>query len=300
MIVLAGLSAFPITPADTAGRVEIHLLRKLVARLVEAGVDSIGLLGSTGAYMYLERAERRRAIEAAVEETSGRTPLVVGIGHLRTDNTVHLAQDAKAAGASAGLLAAVSYTPLTVDEVYEHFETVARESGLPIVIYDNPFTTHFRFTPELVARLSRVPGIVAIKSIAGSPDETSAHLQLTRGAVPEGFSLGYSADANSTEAMIAGADTWYSVIGGLFPEICVEIVRAVQRGDAAEARRLNTQLDPVWDLFRQFSSMRVIYALTDILGIAHIEPPRPILPLDVDARRRIAEVVAHLPAGIAM
>lgn len=299
MVVLAGLSAFPITPTDTAGRVDTQLLRKLVTRLVEAGVDSIGLLGSTGAYMYLDRAERLRAIEAALEETSGRTPVVVGIGELRTDDAVLRAQDARAAGASAGLLAAVSYTPLMVDEVYEHFETVARESNLPIVIYDNPFTTHFHFTPELVARLARVPGIVAIKSIAGSAEETTAHLKLTRANVPEEFSLGYSADANSTEAMIAGADTWYSVIGGMFPEICVGIVRAVQQGDAAEARRLNAQLEPVWDLFRQFSSMRVVYALADILGLGHVVPPRPILPLDADARRRIAEVCAQLPAGVA-
>src|SRR5918912_2356747 len=121
MTMLRGLSAFPITPCDPGVRVDAAALRRLLAPLIEARVDSIGLLGSTGSYVYLTREERRRALEAAVEETAGRTPILVGIGALRTDETIRLAQDAKAAGATAGLLAAVSYTPLNDDEVFEHF-----------------------------------------------------------------------------------------------------------------------------------------------------------------------------------
>jgi 4-hydroxy-tetrahydrodipicolinate synthase len=74
------------------------------------------LLGSTGTYAYLTRSERRRALDTALDEVSGRTPILVGVGALRTDEAVRLAQDANAAGATAGLLAAVSYTPLTEDE----------------------------------------------------------------------------------------------------------------------------------------------------------------------------------------
>ncbi|SJM34684.1 hypothetical protein BQ8482_490023 [Mesorhizobium delmotii] len=129
MAFLSGLSAFPITPTDSDGVVDVLALRKLIARLCAAKVDSIGLLGSTGTYMYLSRAERRRAICEALDETRGRVPLVVGVGALRTDEAVHYASDAKALGAAAGLLAAVSYTPLTDDEVFEHFSTVARESA---------------------------------------------------------------------------------------------------------------------------------------------------------------------------
>lgn len=294
-----GLSAFPITPADQSGYVDTAALRRLVARLVVAKVDSIGLLGSTGIYMYLRREERRRALEVALDETGGTTPVIVGVGALRTDEAVRIAQDAKAAGAAAGLLSAASYTPLTEDEVFEHFSAVARESGLPIVIYDNPGTTHFRFTPQLVGRLSRVPGIVAIKNPAGGRDETLRHLAEQRNIVPAVFSIGYSADANATEAMIGGADTWYSVLGGLFPEPCLKIVRAAYQGNAAEARRLDTALAPVWHLFTQFSGIRVVYALADILDICRTEPPRPILPLPETAKRQVADALSHLPADIA-
>ncbi|HRP77736.1 MAG TPA: dihydrodipicolinate synthase family protein [Aquamicrobium sp.] len=297
MIFPGGLCAFPITPADEVGRVDAAALRKLVARLAAANVDSIGLLGSTGIYMYLTRDERRRALEAAMDETAGRTPIVAGIGALRTDEAVALARDAKAVGAAAGLLSAASYTPLTDDEVFGHFSTVARESGLPIVIYDNPGTTHFRFSPALVGRLARVPGIVAIKNPGWDADDAARLLAEQRAVVGNDFSVGCSGDWTATGTMIAGADTWYSVLGGLFPEVCLEIVRAARRGDAAEARRLDGGLEPVWSLLRRHSSLRVVYALAQLAGICHAEPPRPILPLPDPARGEVARALADLPAG---
>jgi 4-hydroxy-tetrahydrodipicolinate synthase len=298
MTFLSGLSAFPITPSDRDGRVDTVALRRLIARLCDAKVDSIGLLGSTGGYMYLSREERRRALAEALEETGGRTPVVVGVGALRTDEAVKLALDAKALGAAAGLLAAVSYTPLTEDEVFEHFSTVARESALPIVIYDNPGTTHFSFSPVLVARLAQVPGIVAIKNPTDRPEAIASHLADQRDRVPEGFSIGYSGDWNAAEAMISGADAWYSVLGGILPEPCLKIVRAAQRGDHEEARRIDATLAPLWGMFRQFSSLRMVYGLADLLGICRVDPPRPVLPLPPAALRMVAETLASLPAEV--
>ncbi|MBP2444158.1 dihydrodipicolinate synthase family protein [Rhizobium leguminosarum] len=291
---LSGLSAFPITPMNRDGQIDAEALRKLVARLCTAEVDSIGLLGSTGTYMYLSREERRRALALALEEIGGRTPIVVGVGALRTDEAVRLAQDAKTLGASAGLLAAVSYIPLSEDEVFEHFSWVARESRLPIIIYDNPGTTHFRFTPALVGRLAQVPGVVAIKNPIDKPDEIRGHLVDQRGRTPSDFSIGYSGDCDSTEAMICGADTWYSVLAGIMPDVCLRIVRAAQQGDVAEARRLDAALGPTWDLFKQFSSFRTVYAFADLLGVCQAEPPRPILPLPESAKRRAAECLSRV------
>lgn len=294
-----GLSTFPITPTDDAGRVDTSALRGLVARLVSAQVDSIGVLGSTGIYMYLTRDERRRALEAAVAEAASRIPIIVGIGALRTDDAVKLAEDAKAIGASAGLLSAVSYTPLTDDEVFEHFSSVANESGLPIVIYDNPGATHFRFTPELVGRLAKLPGFVAIKNPGWNAEEAARHLAEQRTLVPPGFSIGCSGDWMATETMIAGADTWYSVLGGLFPKVCLKIIGAARRGDAAEARRLDAALAPIWNLFRQHSSLRIVYALASLLDICRADPPRPILPLTGPVKRQVAEIFSRQPVGMA-
>ena len=292
-MLLRGLSAFPITPASPVGTVDAPALRVLVRRLRAAAVDSIGLLGSTGSYPYLTRAERRRAIDAALPE-AGSIPVLVGVGALRTDEAVALAQDARAAGATAGLLAPVSYTPLFEDEVFEHFTTVVRESGLPLCIYDNPGTTHFRFSTGLVARLSEVDGIVAVKSPCPEPPAAAPHLAELRRVVPNGFSLGYSGDWNVFDALLAGADAWYSVVAGLFPVPSRAMLRAAQAGDVAEARRINDELQPLWRLFQAYSSLRVIYSCADLLGLCHTAPPRPILPLAGEARQQVAAVLGSL------
>ena len=294
MSLFSGLAAFPITPADAEGRVDVAGVRRLVRRLADAKVDSIGLLGSTGTYAYLSRSERRRAIEAAVDEAGGAVPVMAGVGALRTDEAVALAKDAKAAGAGAGLLAPVSYTPLLDEEVFGHFQTVAGESGLPICIYNNPGTTHFSFSAELVQRLSGLPGVVAVKNPAPPADQVAAHLADLRGRVPAGFSLGYSADANCAEAMLAGADAWHSVLGGLFPATTLALCRAAQSGDAAETRRLNARLEPVWQLFRDLTGLRLAFAAANALGLTGAQPPRPILPMSAAAQARVAAVIEAL------
>lgn len=290
---LRGLVAFPITPADTAGRIDEPVLRGLLRRLIDGKVDGIGLLGSTGTYAYLSRAERRRAVEIAADEIAGRARLLVGIGALRTDEAVALAADARDAGADAGLLAPVSYTPLLDDEVFAHFEAVAA-GGWPICIYDNPGTTHFTFRPALVGRLSRVPGVIGLKTAGASADEVAARHAAWREVAPAPFSIGYAADWTVTEGLITGGEAWYSVMGGLFPAPCVAIVRAVAAGEAAEARRLNAELEPVWTLLRKYTGVRVMSAAARHLGLVTTDPPRPILPLAPPAAAEVAAVIERL------
>jgi 4-hydroxy-tetrahydrodipicolinate synthase len=289
-----GLVAFPITPMDADGRVDTEGLRRLVRRLADAEVDAIGVLGSTGSYPYLTRDERRRAIDATLAEADGRTPVMAGIGALRTDETVRLARDAKAAGAHAGLLAPVSYTPLTNDEVFAHFEAVSGGSDLPICIYNNPATTHFSFDDALIGRLSRLPNVTAVKNPAPAADAAPRALTALRGQVPTGFSLGYSADWGVPETLIAGADAWYSVLAGLFPSPCLAIVRAIAQGDPEGARRLNAALDPLWDLFKAHGGLRVIYGAANLTGLCHAQPPLPILPLAGSALERLDTVLRRL------
>jgi len=298
MTTFSGLAAFPITPTDADGRVDVAGLRRLVRRLVDAKVDSIGLLGSTGTYVYLSRSERRRAIEAALDEAAGAVPVMAGVGALRTDEAVALAKDAKAAGAGAGLLAPVSYTPLLDEEVFVHFQTVAGESGLPLCIYNNPGVTHFTFSAELIQRLSAVDGVAAVKNPAPAADKVGAHLADLRARVPAGFSLGYSGDGNCTEALIAGGDVWHSVLGGLFPEPALALCRAAQGGDTDLARRLNARLAPLWPLFPEFGGLRIVYAVANALGlVSAAAPPRPILPLSGADLARVMTAVAA--AGLA-
>ena len=158
-----GLCAFPLTPMAETGIDEPAFIR-LITRLADSGVDCIGALGSTGSYAYLTRAERLRAAQLAVTH-AGDIPVMVSIGALSTRDVLLLAEDAQNAGVSAVLLAPMSYQKLTADEVFSHFETVARNLSVPLCVYDNPGATHFEFSDELHGRIAHLPNVASIKKI---------------------------------------------------------------------------------------------------------------------------------------
>jgi 4-hydroxy-tetrahydrodipicolinate synthase len=291
-----GLSAFPLTPTDHVGVVDTQALAALLGRLADAGVDSIGLLGSTGSYAYLTRVERQRAIRVAVDILGGRVPLVVGVGALRTDEAVELARDAELLAADGLLLAPMSYTPLSEEEVLQHFATVAAATALPLCVYNNPRTTHFAISDDLLAQLASIPGIMAVKNPAVPADEAAARHAALTARVPDSFALGYSGDWDAGAALLAGGRAWYSVAGGLLPEPCLKLTRAAQAGDDAEVARINALFQPLWSLFKELSSYRVIYAAANALGITDAQPPRPILPLSAEDQARVVAAVRELAA----
>jgi 4-hydroxy-tetrahydrodipicolinate synthase len=289
-----GLSAFPPTPADIHGRVDTQALSHLLERLCEAGVASVGLLGSTGIYAYLTREERRRAVEAAVECVGGRVPLVVGVGALRTDHAQDFARDAEAAGANALLLAPVSYTPLTREEVYQHFLAVAETTRLPLCIYNNPGTTHFTFTRELLRRLSHIETIRAVKMPLPADGDLRGELAALREKT--NLAIGYSGDWGAAEALLSGADAWYSVIGGLLPRTALALTKAAMAGNGDETQRLAGLLQPLWETFKAFGSIRVVYMLVEHLSLGRAELPRPLLPLNPVDRQRVLDAARPLIA----
>jgi 4-hydroxy-tetrahydrodipicolinate synthase len=294
MTLFTGLSAFPITPADASGHVDIAVLTRLLERIHLAGADSIGLLGSTGGYAFLSRDERRRAVEAAMTGVGGKIPVIVGVGALRTDEAQALARDARAAGADGLLLAPMSYTPLTEEEAYQHFAAVAEAGELPLCIYNNPGTTRFTFSHALIARLAKVANIVAVKMPLPPESDFKGEMGLLRQETPKDFSIGYSGDWGAAAGLLAGCDAWYSVIAGLLPAEALALTRAAQAGDTAETERLDQKFQPLWSLFKEFGSFRVMYAIAEALDLCRIDPPRPILPLSVTERPRVRSALDHI------
>jgi 4-hydroxy-tetrahydrodipicolinate synthase len=264
-----GLSAFPLTPLDERGRLDEPAFVRLVNRLASAGVHSIGALGSTGSYAYLTRAERSRAARLAVEAAQG-VPVMIGIGAVRTEHVLEHAHDAQAAGAAAVMLAPVSYQALTEDEVFGLYADVTAELSVPLCVYDNPGTTHFAFTDELHARVAALASVRAIKLPGAGAAE---RVGVLRPRVPETVALGVSGDQFAAGALDAGADVWFSVLGGLFPQAALDVLE--RRAPASE------RLEPVWALFRAHGGIRVVATLAAALGLAgEHNLPRPLRLLD--------------------
>ena len=292
MSLFHGLSAFPLTPTDREGNVQGALLARFLDRIVEAGADSIGLLGSTGGYAYLSREQRREAVQVAVDHVGGRVPVIVGAGALRTDTAIALARDAKAAGADGLLLAPMSYTPLTDEEVFRHFAAVAEAGELPLCIYNNPGTTRFTFSDDLIVRLASLPHVAAVKMPLAANGDFAGELASLRDRAPVGFAIGYSGDWGAANALLAGCDAWYSVIAGLLPEPALALTRAARSGDEAETRRIDAAFQPLWALFKANGSFRVMFTIADMLGLGQIAPPRPVLPLS-EVERPVVEAAVR-------
>lgn len=299
MTPFTGLSAFPLTPLID-DRVDEGAFARLVGRLTDAGVDSITALGSTGSYAYLDVDERASVARLAVEH-AGSTPVHIGVGALRTSHVLRNVEHAERAGAAGILLAPMSYQPLTAHEVFELFRTVTGSTHLPVIVYDNPGTTHFAFTTELYARLAELPGVASIK-IPGVPrDEAAARSRVAeiRAVVPETVTIGVSGDAFGAAGLIAGCDAWYSAIGGALPAPVLRITRAAMSGRAADALAQSGRLEPLWALFAELGgSLRVVAAIAEHLGLVQADSlPLPVRGLDDAQKARVVAAFEDLRAS---
>lgn len=291
-----GLSAFPITPLAQDAVDEASFIR-LVQRLSEAKVDSITALGSTGSYAYLSSDERSRVAHLAVEN-AGETPVFIGIGALRTSQVLTHAETAEQAGASGLLLAPMTYQPLTDDDVFELFRTVTAHSSLPVVVYDNPGTTHFTFSTELYGRIAELPGIASIKipGVPADPRQARARVEEIRAVVPKHVTIGVSGDAKAAAGLAAGCDAWYSVIGGTLPALAMRITRAALEGRIPDALAESERLATLWQSFAEFGgSIRVVAAIAEQLGLASKSClPLPVQGLTEKQRAVIGRIVDEL------
>ncbi|GLB67217.1 dihydrodipicolinate synthase family protein [Arthrobacter mangrovi] len=294
-----GLSAFPLTPLAN-DEVDEGAFAGLVRRLAAAKVDSITALGSTGSYAYLTGGERRRVARLAVEN-AGDVPVFVGIGALRTSQVLANAEQAEQAGASGLLLAPMTYQPLTEDDVFELFRAVTAQSPLPVIVYDNPGTTHFAFSTELYGRIAELPGIASIEipGVPDDPEQARERIRDIRSVIPAHVTVGVSGDAKAAAGLAAGCDAWYSVIGGTLPDPALRITRAAQEGRIADALAESERLAPLWRLFTEYGgSLRVIAAVAEQLGLApRACLPLPILGLGERQRARVAGVLDDLGLG---
>jgi 4-hydroxy-tetrahydrodipicolinate synthase len=117
--------------------------------------------------------------------------------------------------------------------------------------------------------------------------------------------IGVSGDPAAAGGLLAGCDTWYSVLGGLWPEVCLALTRAAQRGDqdtasSITASSISDALAPLWVLFGEYGSLRVVSAIAEQMGLVESPNlPRPLQALPGGARRRVDHVVEQLAPVLA-
>ncbi|MFE2723014.1 dihydrodipicolinate synthase family protein [Kitasatospora sp. NPDC059327] len=289
---LEGIIAYPVTPfSPTDGGLDTARLTTLIDRLVEAGCHAVAPLGSTGESAYLDDQEWFTAAETSVGAVAGRVPTVVGIADLTTRNAVRRARFAEQVGADAVMVLPLSYWKLDEREITRHFTEVAGAVSIPVMIYNNPATSGVDLSPELMVELvERVENITMVKESSGDVQRMHRLTQLTGGELP--FFNG--SNPLALEAFAAGAAGWCTAAPNLIPEAVLELHRAVRVGDLDAARQAFYRQLPVLQFILRGGLPTTIKAGLALRGLDVGQPRRPLLPLDDERTRRLAELLATL------
>ena len=240
-LIFKGCGTALVTPFS-GGYVNLDRFASLVDRQVEAGVDFLVPLGTTGETPCLSEEERLQLLVTAKEHSAGR-PVMVGVGTNSLDATLRNIRQIENYGADAFLVVVPYYNKPTQQGQYEYFRAIAEASSKSIVIYNVPGRTGVNMTAETCLRLAEeVENIVAVKEASGNYAQIS---EIIRNR-PEGFSVLSGNDNETLSLMATGADGVISVASNLVPAEMTALVRAMQEGRLDEARRLNFRLMPLF------------------------------------------------------
>ncbi len=237
-----GLMPAMVTPFDERGEVDLGAAEAVIERFIEAGVDGISPLGSTGEFSHLTGDERKRFAEEVVRIVAGRVPLVIGVGAAGTKEMVELARHAEGAGADAVLVVSPFYWKVGEEGLFRHFATVAESVGIPVLIYNLPMLTGIDLSPSLVARIAaECPNAVGIKDTVTEYGHTVSVLREIKPSRPD-FSVLQGWEDLILPSLLAGADGSICAFANVAPELFIGLVRAAQNGDLERAAELHRRV----------------------------------------------------------
>ena len=152
-----GVMPYLVSPVDKDGRVRTDVLSRLCDDLIGAGVHGLTPLGSTGEFAYLDRAQRRAVVEAAIKAANKRVPVIAGVASTVTADAVAQARDYQALGADGILAILEAYFPLKDAQVEAYFRAIADAVDIPVVLYTNPNFQRSDLSLDVIARLAEHP-----------------------------------------------------------------------------------------------------------------------------------------------
>ncbi|HTX24515.1 MAG TPA: dihydrodipicolinate synthase family protein [Steroidobacteraceae bacterium] len=281
----SGVLPAATTQFDAALEVDLEATRTIQAGLLRDGVHGLVLMGTVGEGNSLSPEEKRAVLAGAAEVAAGKAPIIVGVSEFTTATAVRFVRDAERLGASGFMvLPAMVYVP-TARELEWHFRAVAEATALPIMLYNNPPSYRVAIDLDVLARLTDVGNIVAIKESSPDPRRFTD----VSNAFGERFTLFAGLDDVAFEGLTLGAKGWVSGLTNAFPAESLALYEAIRAGDLARARRIYRWFMPLLHLDSAPDLVQSIKLAEQVMqrGSERVRPPR--WPLE-GARR--AEVLA--------
>jgi 4-hydroxy-tetrahydrodipicolinate synthase len=279
-----------VTPFAKEEKIDEKALRRLIHRQIEAGVQGLVPVGTTGESPTLTFDEHCRVIRIVVDETRGRVPVIAGAGSNSTAEALELTAFAKSAGAAASLQVAPYYNKPTEDGFFRHFTAIADKVDLPLIVYNIPGRTGKNIENSVLLELAKHRNIVGVKEASGNIAQVMDIIQ----AKPKDFAV-LSGDDNLTLPIMAlGGDGVVSVASNLIPKSMAELTGQALAGKWDEARALHYSLLPLFKAIFIETNPIPIKAALAMKGLIEETYRLPMCPLKPANREKLKKTLEEL------
>ena len=279
------------TPFHEDGSIDFQTLRADARRLVDAGVDGLVPVGSTGESATLSHDEHIEVVKAVVDAVGDDVPIIAGSGSNNTREALSLSRRSADAGADGLLLISPYYNKPEPAGMYEHYRTVADEVDVPQIIYNVPGRTGRNIDVDTAVELAAHPNIRGYKAASGDLARVSEVVERTR---DEEFAVLAGDDGLILPTLSVGGRGTISVVANVEPERTVEMVHSALDDDYERAREVHHDLGPLMRaLFWETNPIPVNEAMA-IRGYGPGNVRSPLTRLSEEYRADLEAVLADL------
>ncbi len=259
---------------------------RMLNNLIEEGVHGIIVCGTVGENCSLSAEEKRAVMKNAVETVNGRVPVISGVAETTTALAVQYAKDAEEIGIDGLMVLPGMVYRSTEDEAIYHYQQVARGTGLPIMIYNNPVTYGVDVSIEGMKVLAKEDNIVSVKE---ATEDTRRITELFR-AFGDRYVVFGGVDDIALESLMLGATGWISGLTNVFPKESVAIFNLAQEGRYEEAREIWRWFLPLLRLDTIPTLVQCIKYAEQLAGRGSERVRAPRLPLKGEQREYVEKL----------
>ncbi|SEO38036.1 4-hydroxy-tetrahydrodipicolinate synthase [Halogranum amylolyticum] len=278
------------TPFTPEGDIDFEQLRTDARRLVDAGVDGLVPVGSTGESATLTHDEHVEVVETVVDEVD-EVPIIAGSGSNSTHEALELSRRSADAGADGLLLISPYYNKPEPAGMLEHYRTIADAVDVPQIVYNVPSRTGRNVDVDTVVELANHENVAGYKAASGDLNRISEVVERTR---DEAFDVLSGDDGMTLPVLSVGGAGTISVVANVEPERTTALVHAALDGDFERARELHHELGPLTrQLFVETNPIPVKEAM-EMRGHGTARMRPPLSRLSEQHRDRLRELLAAL------
>lgn len=242
-----GCHTVTVTPFTADGSaIDIPALRRFLDWQHESGVPGVIILGTTGEFLAVSEAEREQYVAETVAHCRGKMTVMVGATHAHTPTAVRYARMAERLGADGLMIAPPYYYTPTEDEIFAHYAAISEAVSIPIMLYNNPFTTHVDMRPRLVAKLAKhLPNVRYIKEASMDVGRVFDIVEATEGV------MNVFAGERVVESFRLGAVGYVDPYGNYVPRASTALFPLLEAGRLREAIAIQHVLDEMTDIIKE-------------------------------------------------